>query len=800
MLLASCAQAAPAFVMEADEPYAETKVGKVAWATRTRNAPELDGLLEDPCWSLASPVEDFIEFQPIEGATPKEATRVRFLYDDEALYVGFECLDDDPAGIVANSGRRDNPNESDVIYFAFDSRHDHMSSFVFGVTASGTQVDVTLSQDSNDDSSWDSVWRSEVKVGKKGWSGELKLPFTLFRFVSKDQMVWGLEIQRKIPRLHEEILWMPLHRGEPGLVSRSGHLAGLDGIGASRTREWTPYFAASLHSAPGEEEKNLFRAGADFKIGISSHVTLDATVNPDFGQVEADPAELNLTAFETFFPEKRPFFIEGSELFATESSLNIFHSRRIGRQPQRYDVKAGDEVLDWPENTTILGAAKITGKTDAGTTFGLISALTDREYARVLDADGLERKRLVEPLSHYFVGRIAKEQREGRQRIQLMGTSILRENDSASSSFSLGNSWRSASGFQNTSQSIVGSRVMEDGEEIGGLGWNSSFQGGGRNLKFGVWTQHVGPSLEINDLGYLSRNAYRSQGAWAELEAHDPHGSFRSLQANLTLNYDTNWVWDKLENNLHFEAECELMNYWSTGFEIEKQNQHYDDWETWDSDGNQGPMTLRRGNIWAALWMHSPRDRDLFGFWRLILQHNADGGGGYRTGGWLSARLGSRLTCSLSPGWKHVKQDAQFVEEFNGDYVFAELDQRTLDLTTRMNLSFSNRLTLETYMQPFMAWGDYERYRVLAGEGTRDFLASPYGDPGYDFTMESLNLNAVLRWEYRQGSTLYLVWSRSHFDWIEAQQLDFQPWEDLKANFKLEPENTIMLKVSRWFG
>jgi hypothetical protein len=799
-LLSASAYAETRFTMAKNEPYAEVKVGKVALATQTQNAPAIDGVLDDSCWNSARTIEDFIQFLPREGTAPSQATRVRILYDDEALYVGFDCFDNDPKSIVANTGRRDQASESDLIFFSFDSLHDHLSSFVFGVSAAGTQLDIVLSQDNSDDFSWDAVWQSKVRINETGWSGELRLPFSLFRFVEKDEMVWGLHIKREIPRLHEEIYWMPMKRGVPGLVSRAGHLYGLRGIETRRRLEFLPYTAATYHTEPGEEAETQFRMGADFKWGLSSHVTLDATVNPDFGQVEADPAELNLTAFETFFPEKRPFFIEGRDIFASNQFLNAFHSRRIGRRPQRYAIEDTDSIIDRPENTTILGAAKITGKTEGGATFGIISALTDEEFAHVVDDQNVARDRLLEPMSHYFVGNIAKESLEGRHRVRFMATSIIRNEDYSSSSFSFGNSWRSKSGFQSTGQTIVGSRVIVDHESIGGLGWNAWFDGGGRKVKFGTWTHHVDPTLELNDLGYLNRKAYRSNGVWLKLEAHEPHGYFRSMESHVEMNYDTSWDWDKLDHGIRIETDFELMNFWEFGLEIGKSNQHYDDWETWDSNGNQGPVTLRRGNHWGVLWVHSPSEQKFFGLWRLIMQQFRDGGGGFRTSGELSWRLGERLNLSLAPMWRHVTQDAQFVEEIAGDYIFAELDQRTLDLTARMNLSFSNTFTLETYLQPFMAWGDYERYRILTEEGTRNFRPSPYGDPGYDFTMESLNLNVVWRWEYRPGSTLFLVWARSHFDWIESQQLDFQPWNDLKTNIQLEPSNTFMLKISRWFG
>lgn len=799
MLCAATAQA-EGYVMDPGEPYADTKLGKVARAQRIDRPPVIDGLPEEAVWSRAAAIEDFIQLEPLEGALPSQRTRVRFLYDEEALYVGFDCLDDNPTAIVANAGRRDNTNQSDVIFISFDSRHDHLSSYVFGLSAAGTQIDVFLSSDSSDDSSWDAVWQSAVHRHEAGWSGEMRLPFKLFRFVEKDEMVWGLHVKREIPRLHEEIFWMPMKKGEQGLVSRAGHLVGLKDVNASLALEALPYVAATHHSEPGEDPENRFRGGADLKWGLSSNITVDATVNPDFGQVEADPAELNLTAFETFFPEKRPFFIEGRDIFATNPYLNAFHSRRIGREPQRFDVEDEDEVILWPENTTILGAAKITGKTDRGATFGIISALTDEEFARVVDGNGEERNRLVEPMSHYFVGNIAKESLEGRHRIRLMCTSILRRQDYASSSFSFGNSWRSENGFRSTGQTIVGSSVVEDHEDRTGLGWNAWFDGGGRNVKFGVWTHHVDPTLELNDLGYLSRNAYRSNGVWVKFEAHEARGPFNSMDCHVELNYDTAWNWDKLDHGLRIETDFELRSFWELGLEAGLQNQHYDDWETWDSDGNQGLRTLRRGNHWAVLWAHSPPRQKLFGLYRLIVQRFRDGGGGYRTGGELRLRMGEALNLSVEPEWRHVTQDAQFVEESGGDYIFAELEQRSLDLTARFNYNFSNTLTLETYLQPFMFWGNYERYRILISEGTRDFRPSPHSDPGYDFTMESLNLNAVLRWEYRPGSTLYLVWARSHFDWIETQQLDFQPWRDLEANFRLEPENTIMLKISRWIG
>jgi hypothetical protein len=395
-------------------------------AVRTATPPTIDGRLSDESWSQANPVTRFTQRDPNEGQPATERTEIRVLYDDEAVYVGARMYDDDAKRIARRLSNRDDDPDADSITIYFDPRHDHLTGVSFVVSAAGVQRDSVISNDTNQDSSWDSVWESAVSVDDEGWSAELRIPFSQLRFTEAESQTWGFNASRFIRRKNETA-WLELvPKNENGLASRMAHLTGLDGIPSRRHLEIVPYSATRgefiAPDKPGNPFNNGSRmfasAGLDLKARVTSNMTLDATINPDFGQAEVDPAVVNLSAFETFFAEKRRFFIEGTEIFDSfgqggannffgfnTSDPMVFYSRRIGRTPEG---EATGDYVDSPPATTILGAVKLTGKTAGGWSVGLIEAVTGRERANV--ATGLSRTRVdVEPAANYFVGRLKRD-------------------------------------------------------------------------------------------------------------------------------------------------------------------------------------------------------------------------------------------------------------------------------------------------------------------------------------------------------------------------------------------------------
>ena len=397
----------------------------VVHSVRATSAIVVDGALTDEVWLRAVPVTSFTQRDPEEGKPVSEATELRIAYDEAALYVGVRLLDREPARIARQLARRDQNAEADSFSLFLDAHHDHVTGATFSVSAAGVQRDATIYNDSWTDDSWDAVWESAVKIDDTGWVAEMRIPYSQLRFSRAAQLTFGINAMRYIQRKKEEAWLVHVPKTESGLASRMGHLDGLDGVAPRRTVELVPYVvtrAEYVEPEDGDPFNDGARAfagtGVDLKYRMTSSLSLDGTVNPDFGQVEVDPAVVNLTAFETFFEEKRPFFIEGANIFSNfgrggannfwgfnRAEPLLFYSRRIGRAPQG---SASGDFVEQPTATTILGAAKVTGKTRRGWSVGMLDAVTGREWATAVTGD-MSAETEVEPLSNYMVGRAEKE-------------------------------------------------------------------------------------------------------------------------------------------------------------------------------------------------------------------------------------------------------------------------------------------------------------------------------------------------------------------------------------------------------
>ncbi len=403
----------------------------ITTSVANREPIKIDGLINDDAWNAVEWSSDYVEFEPDNGTAPTEQTKMKIVYDDKNIYIAFKCYQKDPATIERRMGRRDD-FPGDWIEVNIDSYGDDRSAFSFTASASGVKGDEFISNNGNFDSSWNPIWFLDTNIDAEGWTAEIRIPLSQLRFGNDDEQVWGIQSTRRYFNNEERSLWQPLPANPPGWVSEFGELRGIKGIKPQKQLEIQPYTVTQLDTFEAEPG-NPFRDGSDTKltggldakIGITNDLTLDLTINPDFGQVDADPGAISLDGFEIFFQERRPFFVENKNVFDFRvggGADNVFFSRRIGRTPQGYTTSNSSlgEFEDFPNNTTILGAAKFSGKTKGGWAIGFLESLTSKEYAEIelntnqdvldgLDEVGEPREEIVEPLTNYMVGRVQKD-------------------------------------------------------------------------------------------------------------------------------------------------------------------------------------------------------------------------------------------------------------------------------------------------------------------------------------------------------------------------------------------------------
>lgn len=794
-------------------------------------APRIDGRLDDVAWRLAQPVNDLAQQRPLEGAEPTERTEVLILYDDDALYVGARLYRRDPRTIPRSVSRRDAFGNAEQFAVLLDTYLDRRTAFGFSVTAAGVKGDYYLSQDDEmrgRSSQYDAVWDTRAVLDSVGWTAEMRIPFSQLRFNAAEEQVWGLNLSRWMPDKNESARWVIVPQRETGYVSRFGSLRGIRGIQPTRPIELVPYVAADATRRANADPNDPFdeplagRVGLDAKVGIGSNLTLDLTVNPDFGQVEADPAEVNLSAFETFFDERRPFFIEGSELLRGQGP-GYFYSRRIGAVPHG---SASGDFVDAPNASTILGAAKLTGRSASRLSLGSLLAVTREERARVFDAQSASTSQVtVEPLAAYGVVRLQQEL--GRQASTLGATltgvrRVLGTGDSlvailprqaltGGADFR----WRMKEGMYALSGWYGFSHVAGDSLAMLRLqrssaryyqrpdadyvvydphrsslgGYTASLRAdkdAGRRILWGAQLQTSSPGFELNDAGRLSNADETEYNADIQIRETLPG---RYLH-NWRLGFDTRGSWnyggERQSHSWNQHTSLTFKNLWSlnirTSFDLRAQ----------DAALTRGGPSMGTGREWRE----EIRLNSSFGSrtsWRLNagVGRTELGGEQLRFGAMLSLRPDDRWQVSLEPNYSRTTDPRQFVTAmsdtlarfFDGRWIFASIDRTTLSALLRVNYAFSPTLTLEGYAEPFAASGRYSSLGELKAPRSRDLRT--YGTDGTtirreadgsrtvsdgastfvvapeDFNVLSLRSNVVLRWEWNAGSTLFLVWQQS---------------------------------------
>lgn len=851
-------------------------------ATRSARSPTMDGRLDDPVWGDAAAVMQLRQRDPDEGQAVSESTEVRVLYDGAALYVGARLFDREPGAIARPLARRDVESPSDEFRVLLDSYHDHRTTFLFAVSPAGVQRDAVAGDDGDDfDDSWNAVWQAATSVDSLGWTVEIRIPFAQLRFSAAPEQVWGVQFVRWIQRKQELAQYPFVPKTETGVASRFAHLVGLREITVPRPPEVLPYVVARgqfhrptrRHNPFDDGSTTTGGAGLDVKAGVSSNLTLDLTVNPDFGQVEVDPSYVNLTEFEQFLPEQRPFFVEGADIFkfgGNGGGLTRFsgaplyyYSRRIGRPPQGEATSHG-QFEDTPANTTILGAAKLSGKTGNGWSIGAVEALTAREYATVIDTVIRARHRdQVEPFTSYLTSRLKRNFQGGATSIGFLATAVNRDLYSPGLKFLRSAAYGGGMDFQHRwhdnsytlAGNLGGSYIRGDPTaiQIAQRSSNRYFQRpDSRHLQYDstltslvgmsaevylsrlsgnwIWSaagSTTSPGFEVNDFGFQQR-VDRSSGALAGGRRWTkPAGAFRNAKATLTGTQSWNYDGDLIQQSLSAYAWGQFRNFWSGDVSLVANGRVIDDRLTrggplaqkppgWTFSGEAFTDDRRRITGYA----YASYSRNTVGNWYLSVLPS------------ITYRPSKTASFSLSIGYEGGWSPAQFVKRvvdstatatLGTRYVFAELRQSSLYATLRSNLTFTRALSLQFYAQPFTFLGDYEGFRELAARKTYTFnrygidngstvtrSGTTYtvdpdgGGPARTFTIgnpdfreRSLRVNAVLRWEYRPGSTIFFVWSQTRSNDF-SDVLDGPAHDFTQAVFHDRPTNVFLVKVNAW--
>ena len=840
---------------------------KTAQAVRVpSNSIAVDGRLNEAVWRDIPPITDFVQKEPVEGAPPTDPMDIRFAYDDSGLYVGARMESTGP--IQAPMGRRDEAEQAEHLLISLDTYLDRRTSSTFGVTASGVRIDRYYPTDNDypSDPDFNPVWQVRTSMDQKGWSAELWIPFSQLRFTERDAQVWGLNVQRWVPSRNEEVYWALVARTDDRWTSLFGDLHGISGIRPSVRLELLPYVASSSHLVGTRDSNDPFtgganlegRVGLDAKVGIGSNLTLDVTVNPDFGQVEADPAEVNLSAFETFFDERRPFFVEGGDLL-TGGVNNYFYSRRIGASPPG---RAAGDFVEHPATATIIGAGKLTGRLASGLSIGMLGAVTDDESARTFRFPDLFSTVRVAPRTSYGVARVQQEFGAEGSSTALMATAVHRElgaNDPLASlltrnafTVSSDSVVRLNDGDYEVQLNVALSHIAGEAAAIDrvqrsnahllhrpdasylsydplrtsmtGMKVVTSIER--RNARHWTWearAQTESPELETNDIGRLTAGDGIFASGELQYRQTRPGRIFRnysvSLETGAEWNYGGDLQW------LRYEPRARLTwpNFWGTNVSgrIWPRSQ--------DLRLTRGGPSMELPAGWSAeVGIASSDASQTRGDISVSHGRDEDGGMTFNTEGGFTFQPAPQWQLSVKPEYKRQVETQQFVTAltggdaatYGGRYVFAHIDRSTYSTQFRLNYTFKPDLTLDFYGEPFAASARYAHMGELLAARTRQIRL--YGSDGTtlrtltdgtrrvtdgpasfvlrnrDFNVQSFNSNLVLRWEYRPGSTLYLVWQQDRES--ELTLPTRVSVGDMFGSLGRPGDNFFAIKASFWFS
>lgn len=834
-----------------------------------KGAITIDGKIDEEVWNIVEWTGDYTEFEPDVGSEPTEQTKFKIVYDEKNLYVAFRCYEADPSTIERRLGRRDSFS-GDWVELNIDSYGDDRTGFSFTVTAAGVKGDEFVSNNGDNwDPSWNPIWYVDTQVDAEGWTAELRIPLSQLRFGNDQEQVWGLQSTRRYFKNEERSTWQPLPANPPGWVSEFGELRGLIGLKPQKQLEIQPYTVAQLDTYEGENG-NPYRdgndtrltGGLDAKIGVTNDLTVDLTINPDFGQVDADPGAIALDGFEIFFEERRPFFVENKSVFDYNfagNQDNLFFSRRIGRTPQGSPFGPTTVYADNPGNTTILGAAKLSGKTKDGWTVGILESVTAKEYADVLDENGEESETLVEPLTNYFVSRVQKDFNDRNSYVGGIFTATTRNmadnlqflhSHAYSGGLDFKHNWKnrkyyvegssvfshvrgSAEAIAATQNSLTHLFQRVDADHVEVDPTRTSLTGSGGRFEIGKgsggnWRYNFGgnwrsPELELNDIGFLRQADEIRQYTNIRRFWNKPTSWFR--QANLGFNQFSSFDFEGNYNRIQYEINGYVNwknNWWTEGGAAHKPriftNTVLRGGPRWRwSDENFYYLfsgTDGRKKFYMHLgYVKSWSKQNNFGLDRYVIR--------------FFYQPFNALNLSLITEYEENPNKTQYVTEvdFNGvpRYILGGIDNETLTTTLRVNFSINPNLSIQYYGQPFVFNAEYKDFNYVNNPIAEDLndrviwygqdqinleegvyrvdenrdgeVDYSFADPNFSYVQFRSNL--VVRWEYIPGSEIFLVWSQG-VTGIGDPTNDFQTILDNQL-FGQRPQNTFLIKATYRF-
>lgn len=835
--------------------YASIK--RIYHATRTNIVPKIDGKLNDECWQTIGHWDgNFIQQQPHQAKPPSQETEIKILYDDNYLYFGIICYDNEPEKMSPILGRRDDYTSGDITGIALDSYNDKQTAFEFNLTSAGQKVDLMHLGEYGWDFNWNAVWDGKTSIGDSAWFAEMRIPFTQIRFANQKEHVWGMHIWRWIHRHSEEDQWKLIPIDAPAMVYIFGELHGIKDIPYKRNFEVMPY-AKAKYITDAENNQN-FGFGLDGKISVTSDFTLDYTVNPDFGQVEADPSELNLTSYEVFYDEKRPFFLEGNSIleFGASSDL-LFYSRRIGHAPSYRPSLEDDQTLDIPDNTSILNALKLTGKNKSGLSLGIINSMTAREVAKIFSGES-KSSEAVEPFTNYFIGRLKQDFNSGSTVLGGMITSTLRNikddhlnflpDNSLVGGIDFEHNWKNRKYFISTKnffsnvsgstnaikklqrssrhlfQRVDAEHLTYDPKLTNLKGWGGEISGGKRSGKFRLTGQidWRSPGLDLNDVGYLRQADYLNQSTQLIYRVNKPKGILLNYLLFFTQKKYLSYGMENLGNLFKAHGRVQLSNYWRIDADMQRKTSVVDTRQL-----RGGPSLFTGESTKLELFMQSNSQKDFWiagGVENEFFDDNQSESINYDFHiRWL---ISNQFTLSSQFHFSNETDNNQYVLQKtikdNREYVVGKIDRKTLFTTLRAEYFITPELSLQYYGSPYASVGKYidfrrvvesksknidERFEMLqVYENNSEKLLMDnkmnvyldFSERNPDFNFQEFRSNFVARWEYKTGSTLYFVWTNNRTRYEEMYNSSVL--NSLKGISKVKAQNAFMIKFSYWFS
>ena len=839
--------------------------------------PHVDGRLDDNAWDTHKWEANFIQHEPEENTAPSEQTAFKIFYNSKFLYIGIKCFESQPEEINNWMSRRDG-FEGDQVEVIIDSFHDLRSAFSFTVSAAGVKGDKIISENgTEEDITWNPIWYAKSAITGDSWTAEMKIPLSQLRFGKSPSQVWGLQVTRKLFKNNEISVWQRIPLDASGWVSEFGELHGLHNLKSQKQLEIQPFIVSSLESFEkdsnnpyGDSNITSVNAGIDGKIGVTNDLTIDFTFNPDFGQVEADPAAIALDGFQLFFREQRPFFVENKNIFSYQfseptvggsfSSDNLFYSRRIGRAPQGSANTSTDEYAESAERTTILGAVKFSGKTKEGLSIGVMETVTSNEYAKISNNE-IERRELIEPLTNYFVGRVQKDFNNRNTFIGGIITSTIRNLDdnvnhlhksAFTSGLDIKHQWKDRTWYavanlvmsrvEGSNESILSTQTSiphllqrADTDHVQLDSTKTSLTGTGGDLRFGkAGKGHIkfetgvtwrSPELELNDIGFMREADDIQNYAGFSYNSLRPFSVFR--KASVVYQHWFKWDFGGNLNYVDWDIQVTgtFMNNWNMTLGYFSQPHTYG--KSLLQGGPRIFLADQHGAWWALGTDQRKRVSMSFDGWAKT--GNSDGYFLFSNGVTLSYKPLNQLGLSLAPRYTIIRNRLQYNQsiEYNNDtrYIMSGLDQTTFSVAFRVNYAINANLSIQYYAQPFITTGKYDDFNHLdnalatslneqvsfydlsqithddsnntyAIDATGDGVSN-YSFNNPDFSFAQYRSNFVVRYEYKPGSEIFLVWSQGATNHGSPSSSLFRSLD--RQIFNNQLDNTFLIKATYRF-